>query len=78
MKKLLYIGMLGMLGLPLTVSAHIDSVDSHTDEGMGYWPGMGHMFGSGAFSWFGYLMAIIWLVIGVLVIIWLWQKINKK
>ncbi|MDP4001252.1 MAG: hypothetical protein Q8P83_03355 [bacterium] len=77
MKKIILSLFVYLLSVPVLVSAHGDEV--HSDELMysDTIPGF-HMFGSGAFSWFGYVMAVIWLVIGVLVIVWLWQKINKK
>ena len=43
--------------------------------------GYGSMMGWGGMGWFGSLGFLTWLVylaVGVLLIIWLWQKINHK
>ena len=41
--------------------------------------GWGWMMGyGGLWSWFSVLIPVVWLIVGILVIIWLWGKINKK
>jgi hypothetical protein len=36
------------------------------------------MMGWGGFGWLFTLTWIVWLVVGIFLAIWLWQKINKK
>lgn len=37
----------------------------------------GGMMGGGAWGTLAFLTWIVWLAVGVLLIIWLWQKISK-
>lgn len=37
-----------------------------------------NMMGWGGFGWLFTLTWIVWLVVGIFLAIWLWQKINKK
>lgn len=39
------------------------------------WTGM---MGGGFWFWILWLTSIVWLVVGILVIVWLWKKITKK
>lgn len=57
--------------VPVTASAHIcDYTDGYGTYGMmGYGGGMGILFS---------VAIIAWIVVGVLVSLFLWQKINKK
>lgn len=41
---------------------------------MGYWGGED----SGAWSWVGGLLSVVWLLISILALVWLWQKVTKK
>lgn len=43
----------------------------------GYGPMMGWN-GGGWFGTLGFLTWIVWLAVGVLLVIWLWQKVNGK
>jgi len=41
--------------------------------------GYGSMMGGwGTFGLLGLLTWLVWLAVGVLLVVWLWQKINKK
>ncbi|MEK7652648.1 MAG: hypothetical protein AAB334_01740 [Patescibacteria group bacterium] len=55
-----------------------DSVGGY--GGWGGWGGWGGMMGGGGFFWslFMVLIPVVWLIVGILAIIWLWEKINKK
>ena len=42
------------------------------------WGMMSGSWGLGLFSWFGALLSIVWLLVGVLAMVWLWKKISNK
>ena len=44
--------------------------------GYGYEGMMG--VGSGFFGTLGFLTWLVWLIVGIFLAIWLWQKISKK
>jgi len=37
----------------------------------------GHMFGGGSWSWLMGVWSIIWLLLGVLGVVWLWKQVTK-
>ena len=79
MKKILFGFITLMLSLPIAAIAHLgEEVEEHVEYMNNNWTGMGHMYGSGPFFWIIYLTSIVWLLVGVLLIVWLWQKISKK
>lgn len=48
-----------------------------TDRGL--WDSMGYMMqGWGLFGLFYLLAYLVWIIVGILLIVWLWQKINRK
>lgn len=69
MKNIAYIALLSVLVSPIFASACIWDID-----GIGYYGMMGYG-GSGFFMVMG---GIVWLVVGILAGVWLWQNINKK
>lgn len=70
MKKITY-AILGAAVLsPSIASACIE------DFGVGY--GMMGGYNGGGFSTFMVMGGIVWIVVGVLAGVWLWQNINKK
>lgn len=40
--------------------------------------GWGMGWGMGAGGWFFGITWIVWLIVGILAAVWLWQQINKK
>lgn len=80
MKKLLIL-VLSVTVLPVFALAHTDS--TYSDEGsfhmMDWHMGNGGgMMGTGVFGFLAILTWLVWLAVGTLAIVWLWQKINKK
>ncbi len=55
---------------PVLASAHAEDLGP---EMMGGW----NMMGWGLWPWFFTLTWLVWLVVGILIIVWLWKKINK-
>jgi hypothetical protein len=37
-----------------------------------------NMMGWGGFGWLFTLTWVVWLIVGIFLAVWLWQKINKK
>lgn len=64
----LYIFVLGFLALPVFVSAHNEMMN---------WGG-GFNIWTGAWVWLIFLSIIIWVIVGILAAVWLWQQIKKK
>ncbi len=60
--------------LPLLSYAHTGTFDENSVS-HGMWEGM---MGSGMWGWTGGLLHLVWLIAGVLLIIWLWQQLTKK
>ena len=46
--------------------------------GWGYGGGYGMMGDFGFWGWILSLGAIVWVVVGVLLIVWLWKQIEKR
>lgn len=68
MRKLLFISLMSFIILPILTNAN--GGDSQVSHGM-----MG--FG-GLWPWIMLLIPLVWLVVGILVIVWLWKQITKK
>ena len=80
MKKLAYSLIYAIVFMPGAALAHGTAVDDEYVHMMDMHWGDGGMMGigGGAFSFLAFLTWIVWLVVGILAAIWLWQKINKK
>lgn len=65
MKKIL--GALSLFAIPALVFAN---------GGYGYMMNWSSMMGGG--SIFDWLSSLVWLVVGVLAVVWLWQHIDRK
>lgn len=79
MKKLFFLLSLVLVFLPVGVFAHGEESGANV---MGWnWGGSGGMMGGGYFGimiFFVWLTWVVWVTVGILTIIWLWKKINKK
>lgn len=80
MRKIIAIVSLALLS-PLAALA--DMAGGEQSYGMMSWGNMmswGGMMGGGGSFWFftAGLTGLVWLIVGILLIIWLWQEINKK
>ncbi|MDX1607860.1 MAG: hypothetical protein R3251_01495 [Candidatus Spechtbacterales bacterium] len=80
MKKVAYFLIYAIGFMPGAVLAHGAAADDDYVHMMDMHWGDGGMMGMGgsAFSFLAFLTWIVWLVVGVLLAVWLWQKINKK
>ncbi|MBU3968715.1 hypothetical protein KJ991_00650 [Patescibacteria group bacterium] len=76
MKKLILYFYPILFLIPSIVSADRGYMMNFDSVGCGGWGGM--MGYGGLWSWFMVLIPVVWLIVGILVIIWLWGKINKK
>ena len=76
MKKLKYILITFLLSFPVVVGAHGDSgLATEGYNSMHFGGGM--MGGGGLFPFLMISGYVIWLVIGILLIVWLWKKITN-
>jgi len=79
MKKLFFLLSLVLMFFPMGVFACGEENEANM---MGWnWGTGGGMMGGGYFGiivFFVWLTWVVWLTVGVLTIIWLWKKINKK
>ncbi|MEX0877711.1 MAG: hypothetical protein WDZ40_02485 [Candidatus Spechtbacterales bacterium] len=69
------------LAFPMFTLAHTE--DTYSDGGsfhmMDWHMGNGvGMMGGGVFGFFALLTWLVWLVVGILAVVWLWQDINRK
>lgn len=80
MRKIKFLAIIFPSLVSLPVLAHADGAD--TGEMMsGSWGNMMNMMGMGNMtggSWLVSLLYLVWLIVGILAIIWLWQQITKK
>lgn len=63
--------------LPVVALGHTGEVNESYGHMMD-WPNGGGMMGGGVFGFFFFLSWLVWLAVGMLALVWLWQKINKK
>jgi len=83
MKKIIFLLPLIFLALPFLASAQMHFGDFDATTTNGQWYGMmnwGTGYGMMGYGFLGIfsLISIVWLVVGILAIVWLWQSINKK
>lgn len=77
MRSLIYKTFPFLLALPLAVFANGVQADcGNFGTGMMGW--MGGMGYGGLWFWLAPFITLVWLTAGVLLIVYLWQKINKK
>ena len=78
MKKYIILFVFSLLASPLLARAHEDLTDPDHHM-MDTFNGFGNMMYNGsAFFWLAYITSIVWLIVGILAIVWLAQRINKK
>ncbi len=76
MKKSLFVwGTLALL-LPLLTAAHAEETNPDGWGMMGL--GMDGVGMYGFMGWSMFLLSLVWLIVGILAIVWLWQRIDKK
>ena len=66
-----------------TLTALLFPVISYANKGTLNETGISHgmwgdMMGSSVWGWAAILLHLVWLIAGILLIVWLWQQLTKK
>ncbi len=63
--------------LPIWVGAHVGEYDGGSGHHMMDWMGWGMLGAGGFWGLLVTLILLVWLIVGVLLVIWLIKQINK-